>query len=96
MLPTGEVDDNLDDEIGQECSKYGQISRITIFEVTEPGYDPEQAVRIFVEFQRMESATKALIDLEGRFFGGRTVRAMFFPEERFEQQDLAPRPGQPD
>ena len=40
-----EVDDSLEDEIGQECSKYGQISQITIFEVTEPGYNPEEAVR---------------------------------------------------
>ena len=90
------MDDSLDDEIGQECSKYGEISRITIFEVIEPDYNPEEAVRIFVEFQRMESATKALIDLDGRFFGGRTVKAIFFSEERFESQDLAPRPGQPD
>lgn len=86
----------MEDEIGQECSKYGQISQITIFEVIQPGYNPEEAVRIFVEFQRIESATKALIDLDGRFFGGRTVNAMFFSQDRFEKQDLAPRPGQPD
>ncbi len=96
MINTGDVDDTLEDEIGQECSKYGQISQITIFEVIEPGYNPEEAVRIFVEFQRMESATKALIDLDGRFFGGRTVKAVFFSEARFEKQDLAPRPDQQD
>lgn len=96
MQCAGEVDDSLEDEIGEECSKYGQISQITIFEVTEPGYPAEQAVRIFVKFERMESAMKALIDLDGRFFGGRTVKAVFFSEEQFEQQQLAPVPGQPD
>lgn len=95
-MPAGQVDDSLEDEVGEECSKYGQISSILIFEVTEPGYPPEQAVRIFVQFERMESAMKALIDLEGRFFGGRTVRATFFQESRFEQQDLAPNPAHPD
>jgi len=50
----------------------------------------------FPQFERPESAMKALIDLDGRFFGGRTVKAMFFPEERLDRQDLAPRPGQPD
>jgi len=95
-LSAGEVDDNLDDEIGEECSKYGLIGQITIFEVTEPGFDPTEAVRIFVQFERPESAMKALIDLDGRFFGGRTVKAMFFPEDRLNEQDLAPRPGQPD
>lgn len=98
MLPrvAGEVDPSLDDEIGEECSKYGEISQITIFEVTEPGYPVDQAVRIFVQFERTESALKALIDLEGRFFGGRTVKATFFPEDKFERQELAPVPGQDD
>ena len=49
-----------------------------------------------LQFERAESAMKALIDLDGRFFGGRTVNAMFFPEERLDKQDLAPRPGQGD
>ena len=39
---------------------------------------------------------KAAIDLEGRFFGGRMVKAMFFSEQKFERQDLAPVSGQPD
>jgi splicing factor 45 len=32
-----------------------------------------QAVRIFLLFDRQEEAMKATIDLDGRFFGGRTV-----------------------
>jgi splicing factor 45 len=35
---------------------------------------------------------QALVDLQGRFFGGREVEARFFDEQRFEQRDLAPRP----
>ena len=32
----------------------------------------------------------AVIDLNGRFFGGRTVKAGFFSEDRFARNDLAP------
>ena len=51
-------------------------------------------MRIFVEFERMESATKALIDLEGRFFGGRRVSAVFFSEQKFDREEIAPAPGE--
>ena len=51
----------------------------------------DQAVRIFLLFDRQESAMKATIDLDGRFFGGRTVKASFFAEEKFYNKDFDPR-----
>ena len=94
MVGPGEVDDSLEDEIGVELSKYGTIERIVIFEVTEPGYPADLAVRIFVEFSRAEAATKAIVDLEGRFFGGRKLRAVFFDPQLLERSELAPIPGE--
>ena len=38
---------------------------------------------------------QSIIDLGGRFFGGRTVSATFFDEDRFDKQDLAPKAGEP-
>lgn len=35
---------------------------------------------------------QALVDLQGRFFGGREVEAAFFDEGRFAARELAPRP----
>ena len=32
----------------------------------------------------------AVIDLNGRYFGGRVVQASFFPPDRFSKLDLAP------
>ncbi len=58
MVGPGEVDPDLEDEVANECSKYGQVQSVMIFEVTTAGYPDDQAVRIFVEFQRMEQATK--------------------------------------
>ena len=90
MVGPGEVDDDLEDEVGNECGKYGNVQNVLIFEITEPGFSADQAVRIFVEFDREEAATKAVIDLGGRFFGGRNVQAAFFDLERFQRRELAP------
>ena len=43
--------------------------------------------------QHSFSITQALVDLDSRFFGGRQVSAVFFPEERLEKNDLGPKPG---
>lgn len=53
-----------------------------------PNVSAEEAVRIFVEFEKTEQATKALIDLNGRYFGGRTVRANFYEAARFGAYQL--------
>lgn len=90
----GEVDDELEDEVGGECGKYGTVTRVLIFEITEPNFPVHEAVRIFVQFSRPEETTKALVDLDGRYFGGRTVRATFYDEEKFSKNELAPVPGE--
>ena len=54
------MDESLEDEVGTECSaKYGAVRGVMIFEVTQPGFPPELAVRIFVAFERQEDAIKA-------------------------------------
>ncbi|KAK6917078.1 G-patch domain [Dillenia turbinata] len=90
----GEVDDELEEEVGSECAKYGTVTRVLIFEITEPNFPADEAVRIFVQFERSEETTKALVDLDGRYFGGRVVHATFYDEERFGNNELAPMPGE--
>ena len=48
-----------------------------------------QRVRIFVEFERLDSAIRGFVDMEGRFFGGRQIKCAFFNEARFDQRDYA-------
>lgn len=87
MVGPGDVDDELEPEVKDECNtKYGDVVTVVIHEV--PNVVPEESVRIFVEFKRIESAIKAVVDLNGRFFGGRQVRAGFYNQERFENMDL--------
>ena len=60
MVGPGEVDDDLEPEVKEECNgKYGDVSKVVIFEM--PNVAPEEAVRIFIEFKRVESAIKGEI-----------------------------------
>lgn len=82
MVGPGDVDEELEPEVKDECNtKYGEVIKVVIFEL--PNAVSEEAVRIFVEFKRIESAIKAVVDLNGRFFGGRQVRAGFYDIEKF-------------
>ncbi len=66
MVGPGEVDDDLEPEIKEECnSKYGEVSKVVIFEI--PGAPAEEAVRIFIEFNRVESAIKGDYFLSDNF-----------------------------
>ena len=57
MVGPGEVDDDLEPEVKEECNgKYGDVNKVVIFEM--PNVSPEEAVRIFIEFKRVESAIK--------------------------------------
>ncbi|XP_063221073.1 splicing factor 45 [Bacillus rossius redtenbacheri] len=87
MVGPGEVDEDLEPEVKDECNtKYGDVIKVLIFE--QPNVPAEDAVRIFVEFKRIESAIKAVVDLNGRFFGGRQVKAGFYSWEKLTSLQL--------
>ncbi|CAG8551436.1 10397_t:CDS:2, partial [Scutellospora calospora] len=89
MVGPGEVDDTLQEETADECNeKYGPVERCLIFEVPHGKLPDDQAVRIFVKFETQAAALKAKKDLNGRFFGGRSVTAKFYDESRFDKYDL--------
>lgn len=83
MVGPGEVDDDLMPEVKDECTtKYGEVNTVHITEMQDK--IPEETVRIFVEFKKVEHAIKALVDLNGRFFGGRQVRCCFYESNLYE------------
>ncbi|XP_061708786.1 splicing factor 45 [Cydia pomonella] len=87
MVGPGDVDEELEPEVKDECNtKYGDVIKVLIFEL--PNAPADEAVRIFVEFKRIESAIKAVVDLNGRFFGGRQVKAGFYDVEKFNSLQL--------
>ncbi|XP_028276421.1 splicing factor 45 isoform X2 [Parambassis ranga] len=86
MVGRGEVDEDLEGETKEECEKYGKVVKCVIFEIADVPDD--EAVRIFLEFERVESAIKAVVDLNGRYFGGRVVKACFYDLDKFRVLDL--------
>ncbi|KAI6661061.1 Splicing factor 45-like [Oopsacas minuta] len=91
MVGRGQVDPELNEEVTEECRKYGEVVKTVIFEIPE-GVPEQESVRIYIEFTRNESAIKAFVDLNGRYFAGRIVKGSFFDEERFAKSDLGPIP----
>lgn len=90
MVGPGEVDDDLEAETKEECKKYGDVVKCLIYEIPNKRVPNDEAVRIFVEFRRVESAVKAINDLNGRYFGGRVVRASSYNIDRFNRYELGP------
>nr|XP_027204029.1 splicing factor 45-like [Dermatophagoides pteronyssinus] len=87
MVGPGEVDSELEPETKEECSKYGEVIKCQIFEKKD--YENEEdAVKIFIEFAHVDSAIKALVDLNGRYFGGRIVKASFYELDRFRKGNI--------
>jgi len=60
MVGPGEVDSDLEPEVKEECNtKYGDVISVVIMEL--PNVAPEETVRIFIEFSRVESAIKGKV-----------------------------------
>ena len=90
MVGPEDVDEELQEEIEEECGKYGEVERVIIYQ--ERQSEEEDApiiVKIFVEFMQSASAKKAKDALHNRFFGGRVVVAQIYDQELYENQDLS-------
>merc|ERR1712113_123773 len=75
LVGKGDVDEDLEEETAEEASKYGKLKKCVVKEYKN--LPDDQAVRIFLEYEQIEGATKALVDMNGRYFGGRVVRGAF-------------------
>lgn len=93
MVGIEDVDETLQDEIQDECSKFGIVERVIIYNEkqteNEDDEDAEVIVKIFVEFSASSECTKATDALHGRFFGGRRVIAQSYDQALFDHGDLS-------
>ncbi|OQV11918.1 Poly(U)-binding-splicing factor half pint [Hypsibius exemplaris] len=90
MVTPEEVDDSLKSEIEEECSRYGTVKHVVIYQEREnDNADAPTRVKIFVEFEEATGADNAKIGLNGRFFAGRIVKADIYDRDLFEYQDFS-------
>ncbi|XP_065367365.1 poly(U)-binding-splicing factor half pint isoform X2 [Calliphora vicina] len=93
MVGPEDVDETLQEEIQEECTKFGNVSRVIIFnEKQTENEDDDEAeiiVKIFVEFSTNAEATRGKDALHGRFFGGRRVIAELYDQSLFDHGDLS-------
>jgi len=72
LVGPGEVDSDLEEETAEEAQKHGKLAKCIVKELK--GVSDEDAVRIFLEFEAVDSASKACEVFHGRIFDGRTVK----------------------
>ena len=90
MVGPDDVDEELQEEIEEECGKFGEVERVIIYQEKQ-GEDDDAPiiVKIFVEFKDSASAKKSKDALHNRFFGGRIVVAQIYDQELYENQDFS-------
>lgn len=67
----------------EEARKLGVLEKCFVH--IQPPYVPEdEAVRVFIVFSGLVGAWKAVNAFEGRYFGGRNVKAKFYNEQALD------------
>jgi len=79
MVLPQDVDDELSEEVRDECSKYGKVEKVLIHH-----NKAEDSILIFVQFSNQDEAGRARQALDRRYFGGRVIQAEYYPKEKFE------------
>ncbi|OCK75063.1 hypothetical protein K432DRAFT_386427 [Lepidopterella palustris CBS 459.81] len=70
-------------DVKDECDKYGEVLELKIPKPSGPRINPGVG-KIYVKYDKPDSAQKALRALAGRKFADRTVVVTFFGEEYFD------------
>ncbi|XP_022339617.1 poly(U)-binding-splicing factor PUF60-like isoform X2 [Crassostrea virginica] len=90
MVGPEDLDSELENEVTDECGKYGNVNRVIIYqEKQSEEEDAEIIVKIFVEFSAQSEVEKACAALNGRYFAGRIVTAEKYDEDMFNANDLS-------
>ncbi|XP_043287656.1 poly(U)-binding-splicing factor half pint-like isoform X2 [Venturia canescens] len=91
MVSPEDVDESLQEEIQDECSKFGVVERVIIYNErqSEDDENAEIIVKIFVEFAQMTEAERAKDSLHGRYFGGRLVKGELYDQALFDNNDFS-------
>lgn len=88
MLAADELDAEVEQEVTEECSTYGVVQRVVIYqEKQSDAPNAESLVKIFVEFAEPDGCEAAKNQLGGRFFNGRKIQATNYDQQAFDMKD---------
>ena len=87
MVGPEDIDEELEGEVNEECSKYGKVQRVVVYQETQEDYSV--IVKIFVLFSGPDESQRAADSLDGRYFSGRVVKAELYDEYKFSNNDLS-------
>ncbi|KAF1580638.1 UNVERIFIED_CONTAM: Poly(U)-binding-splicing factor PUF60, partial [Eudyptes robustus] len=79
-----EVDEFLEEDMREECGKYGTVTNVVIVEEKEASQ-----IRIFVRFADPTQAEACLKVMNGRWFDGRQIEAKSYDQILFEHDDFS-------
>ena len=87
MVGRDDVDEELVSDVSAEARKLGVLEECFVHIM--PSYVPDNdSVRVFVIYSGLVGAWKAVKEFDGRFFGGRTVKAKFYDEIAYQTGTL--------
>lgn len=90
MVGPEDLDDELENEVTEECGKFGAVNRVIIYQEKQgEEEDAEVIVKILVEFTLAKEVESAINVLNGRYFGGRIVRAERYDQDMYDASDLS-------
>ncbi|KAK4296668.1 hypothetical protein Pmani_030853 [Petrolisthes manimaculis] len=90
MVGAEEVDELLQEEITEECGRFGTVRHVIIYQERQSeDDDAEILVKIFVEFATPSESAAAQEALNGRYFGGRLVKAELYDQNMYNHNDLS-------
>ncbi|XP_031640950.1 poly(U)-binding-splicing factor half pint isoform X2 [Contarinia nasturtii] len=93
MVGPKDIDEELQEEIQEECSKFGLVERVIIYNEKQSEFEDDEnaevIVKIFVEFSLPSETEKARVALNDRYFGGRLVKAELYDQALFDHGDLS-------
>ncbi|CAK9215557.1 unnamed protein product [Sphagnum troendelagicum] len=75
------------EDMREECGRYGKLINLVIPRPNPTGEEVPGIGMVFVEYEDLQGAAKAKASLHGRKFGGNTVIATYYPEEKFIHGD---------
>jgi len=85
-------------DVLEQMQTYGEVIQVSIPRRVEPDVNedvkpaPPGTGRVYVEFKNENDARKAVVDVGGRIFDGRSLITTFYDEGKFANNDLGPAP----